>query len=108
MAYYLTKIERINTSKEDFDKVCEIIKTEYAKYKLCSLRTTVHDAYDDYFFDNHDRYRRRDMLVYTVEFVTEKELSFNDKLALSQLNLYQVKRTFKKISNLRYKLFYQM
>lgn len=105
MAYYLTKIERIKTSKESFDKICEIIKTEYAKYKLCSLKAKIHDKGFDY---PDIGLEMTEMLTYTIEFVTEKELSFNDKLSFSRLNLYQGKRTFKKISNLRYKLFYKM
>ena len=108
MAYYLTKIRRIRTSKEEFNKFCEIIQTKYAEYKLCSLKTTIHNVDYDYDFDRNDNYVRKNMLTYTIEFVTEKELSFNDKLSFSQLNFYQGNRTFKKISNLRYKLFYKM
>ena len=107
MAYYLTKIERIKTSKEVFNKICETIKTESVKYKLCSLKTTIHNT--DYGYDfEYGNYNKSYTLTYTLEFVTEKELSFEEKLMLSRLNLYQGKRTFKKISNLRYKLFYKM
>lgn len=108
MAYYLTKIERIKTSRENFEDLCEIIRTEYAKYKIYSLKTTIHNVDYDYDFNRNGNYVIQDILTYTIEFVTEKELSFNDILSFSRLNLYQGKRTFKKISNLRYKLFYKM